>query len=313
MSFIVAALYKFTALPDFKDLQQALLKLGKKHTLKGSLLLAEEGINGTVSGLREGIDALKKFLRDDPRFDGIEYKESSATENPFYRYKVRLKKEIVTLGEPSANPTLKVGQYVAPEDWNSLISDPNVLVIDTRNDYEVKMGTFKKALNPNTQSFREFPNFIRNTFQEKEKSALKVALFCTGGIRCEKATSFLLNEGFKDVYHLKGGILKYLETTPTEETLWEGECFVFDQRVGLKHGLEEGEHVLCYGCRNPLSPEDLKSPLYEPGVACPLCNLTTSPLKKARAQARHEQVLLAKARGETHIGSFSKVISTPLS
>ncbi len=307
MSFIVAALYKFTSLPDFKNIQQALLKLGKEYHLKGSLLLAEEGINGTVSGSRDAIDGLKKFLKDDPRFDGIEYKESSAPTNPFFRYKVRLKKEIVTLGVPSANPTLNVGQYVAPENWNALISDPNVLVIDTRNDYEVKMGTFKNALNPDTRSFREFPDFIRQTFQEKEKekSSLKVALFCTGGIRCEKATSFLLNEGFKDVYHLKGGILKYLETTPSEESLWEGECFVFDQRVGLKHGLEEGEHVLCYGCRQPLSPEDLKSPLYEPGVSCPLCNLETSPLKKARAQARHKQVLLAKERGETHIGSPS--------
>lgn len=308
MSFIVAALYKFTTLLDIKDLQQPLLKLGKEERLKGSLLLATEGINGTVSGKREGIDALKKFLKDDPRFEGTEYKESSATINPFYRYKVRLKKEIVTLGEPSANPALKVGQYVAPEDWNNLISDPNVLVIDTRNDYEVKMGIFKKAQNPNTQSFREFPNFIRRTFKEKERPSLKVALYCTGGIRCEKATSFLLNEGFKDVYHLKGGILKYLEVVPPQESLWEGECFVFDQRVGLKHGLEEGDYVLCYGCRSPLSPEDVNSPLYEPGIACPLCSLESPPLRKSRAQARHKQVLLAKARGETHIGSSSKVI-----
>ncbi|MBS0185624.1 MAG: rhodanese-related sulfurtransferase [Proteobacteria bacterium] len=307
MSFIVAALYKFTDLPDFKNLQSILLKLGKEHNLTGSLLLAKEGINGTVAGHRAGIDSLKKFLKDDIRFDGIEYKESSASTNPFYRYKVRLKKEIVTLGEPSANPALKVGQYVEPKDWNALISDPNVLVIDTRNDYEVKIGTFKKALNPHTQSFREFPNFIRQNFKEKDKSSLKIALSCTGGIRTEKATSFLLNEGFKNVYHLKGGILRYLEEVPPQESLWEGECFVFDQRVGLKHGLEEGEHVLCYGCRQPLSPEDLKSPLYEPGVACPLCSLETPPSKKARAQARHKQVLLAKERGETHIGSSSKI------
>lgn len=300
MSFTVAALYKFTPLPDYKELQKKLLEIGKNVALKGSLLLAEEGINGTVAGKAESIEALKNFLKKDPRFDGLEYKESFASTNPFYRYKVRLKKEIVTLGVPNADPNSKVGTYTRPQNWNTLLSDPDVIVIDTRNDYEVKMGTFKGALNPNTQSFREFPQFIRKTF--KEKTPPKVALFCTGGIRCEKATSFLLHEGFREVYHLKGGILKYLETIPSTESLWEGECFVFDQRVGLKHNLEIGEYALCYGCREPLSPQDMTSPLYEPGVACPSCALNPS-FNKNRAQERHKQVLLAQERGESHIGS----------
>ena len=299
--YVVAALYKFTALPDYKDLQKTLLALGKKEGLKGSLLLALEGINGTVSGSRHAIDRLRNFFNADLRFNGIEYKESFSLIQPFYRYKVRLKKEIVTLGVPSVDPTIQVGEYVSPEDWNTLMSDPDLILIDTRNDYEVRVGTFKGAINPKTKSFREFPEFIRDNF--KNKSQKKIALFCTGGIRCEKASSLMLQEGFEKVYHLKGGILKYIEHVPKDESLWEGECFVFDHRVAMKHGLDRGEYVLCYGCRSPLSPTDLKSSQYEEGVSCPYCQKSSSEEQKERARTRHAQVQRAKMRGISHIGA----------
>ena len=254
---IVAALYKFADLPDYKTMQPGLLELCIKHGLKGTLLLAEEGINGTVAGSRAGIDALMAYLHADPRFAGIEHKESTADTMPFYRMKVRLKKEIVTLGVQGINPNKKVGTYVAPEDWNALIADPDVIVVDTRNDYEYGIGTFKGAVDPQTKTFREFPQYVKNNLDPARHK--KVAMFCTGGIRCEKASSFMLEQGFEEVYHLQGGILKYLEKVLATESLWQGECFVFDQRVAVGHGLELGNHELCHACRHPVSPDDKKS------------------------------------------------------
>lgn len=300
-SYVVAALYKFVALEDFQALRLPILQECQKRTIKGTLLLAAEGINGTIAGPREGIDGILAYLRSDPRLADLEVKESFAPENPFYRLKVRLKKEIVTLGVPGVDPTQKVGTYVEPEEWNALISDPGVILIDTRNDYEVGIGTFQGAINPQTKSFREFPDYVKKNLDPKKHK--KVAMCCTGGIRCEKASSYMLQEGFENVYHLKGGILKYLEKVPQEESLWQGECFVFDGRVGVTHGLELGDYDQCYGCRRPLSAEDKKSPFYKPGVECPQCHTQTSESQKERFAERHFQVQLAKKRGYQHIGS----------
>lgn len=295
---IVAALYQFTSLPDYQELQPRLKALCNQEKIKGILLLAQEGINGTVAGSREGIDTLKSFL--ETRFKALEYKESWADEMPFHRMKVRLKKEIVTLGVPSVNPCEIVGTYVEPENWNELISDPDVLVLDTRNDYEVKIGTFQRAHNPKTQTFTEFPNFVSQLDKAKYK---RVAMFCTGGIRCEKASSYMLSQGFEDVYHLKGGILKYIEKVPAEESLWEGDCFVFDRRVAVSHGLNPGHYDLCHGCRNPISEEDVHSPLYEAGVTCPHCYHNLTPNQKESARQRQRQEALARSRGQKHIGA----------
>ncbi len=298
---IVAALYQFIFLPDFRELQPPLKALCGKHKIKGILLLAEEGINGTVAGSREAIDILKSFL--ETRCKGLEYKESWAEKMPFHRMKVRLKKEIVTLGVPEVNPCKQVGTYVTPKDWNDLISDPEILVIDTRNDYEVKIGRFSGALNPKTSSFTEFPEYIKTLDISKHP---RVAMYCTGGIRCEKASSYLLSQGFEEVYHLKGGILKYLETVPPEESLWEGECFVFDDRVAVSHGLQLGRFELCHGCRHPISKEEMTSPLYERGVSCPHCHSTLTPKKRESARQRQRQEDLARARGDKHIGAVMK-------
>ncbi|MBM3468541.1 MAG: rhodanese-related sulfurtransferase [Alphaproteobacteria bacterium] len=299
--YTVAALYKFADLPDFQDKIIPLKILCTKHKVKGTLLLAAEGINGTIAGSREGIAAVLDFIRSDVRFKDLEYKESFATEQPFYRMKVRPKKEIVTLGLPEISPTKKVGTYVSAEKWNELISDPNVVVIDTRNDYEYKVGTFRGALNPKTDTFRQFPEFVKQNLDPSR--AKKVAMFCTGGIRCEKASSYMLEQGFEEVYHLNGGILKYLENIKEENSLWEGECFVFDNRVTVKHGLEEGDFELCHGCRNPISQEDKKSPYYVEGVTCPQCFKEASGKKIRRASERHRQILIAKGRNQKHIGS----------
>lgn len=298
---VVAALYQFTPLPEFQDLQPRLQTLCKTAGVKGILLLAEEGINGTLAGTREGIDCLKAFL--ETRFDALEYKESWADEMPFNRMKVRLKKEIVTLGVPGIDPSQTVGTYVDPQDWNALISDPDVLVLDTRNDYEVDIGTFPGALNPKTDSFSEFPHFVKTLDKTKYR---KIAMCCTGGIRCEKASSYMLSQGFEEVYHLKGGILKYLETIPAEKSLWEGECFVFDARVAVGQGLAKGHYALCHGCRNPLREEDMCSPLYERGVSCPQCSPTLSPKKREAARHRQYQEDLAFKRGQKHIGAEMK-------
>ncbi|MCC3306553.1 rhodanese-related sulfurtransferase [Sneathiella sp. HT1-7] len=298
--FVVAALYKFVALPDYEQLQGRLLALCQENNIQGTLLLAEEGINGTVAGTRAAIDALLAFLKTDPRFDDLQHKESLNEKQPFYRMKVRLKKEIVTLGAPGLDPRKAVGTYVKPENWDALINDPDTLLIDTRNDYEVEVGTFKGAVNPETATFREFKKFVEEKLDPVRDK--KVAMFCTGGIRCEKSTSYLLSKGFENVYHLEGGILKYLEEIPKEESSWEGECFVFDQRVTVNHNLEKGSYDQCYACRYPITEEDKESPLYIEGISCPRCHDSLSEEQKKRFADRQKQIDLAKARNETHIG-----------
>lgn len=306
--YLTAALYKFVSLPDYKALQAPILAECQKHNIKGTLLLAEEGINGTIAGLPDNIHQLLEYLRQDPifkqRFADLEHKEAYADEHPFYRMKVKLKKEIVTMGVPSVSPTKQVGAYVKPEDWNALISDPDVILLDTRNDYEVHIGTFKGAVDPKTTTFREFPKYVKNNLDKTKHK--KVAMFCTGGIRCEKASSFMKEQGFEAVYHLQGGILKYLETVPKENSMWQGECFVFDQRVAVTHGLEVGEFDQCYACRMPLSPEELKSPQYTAGISCPHCYSSLTEEKKKSLTERQKQVILAKKRGEQHIGEKQK-------
>jgi UPF0176 protein len=292
---VVAALYKFVSLPECADMRPPMLAAMKANRIKGTILLAPEGINGTISGQRAGMDAFLAWLRSDRRFADIAHKESFTDEQPFYRSKVKLKKEIVTMGDASVNPTEIVGTYVAPQDWNALISDPDVLLIDTRNDYEVQIGTFQGAVNPVTQSFGEFPDFVERHLTDAKGK--KVAMFCTGGIRCEKASSYLRSQGFREVYHLEGGILKYLEEVPVQDSKWLGDCFVFDQRVAVGHGLRPSDVELCYGCRMPLEDGDRQSPLYEEGVACPKCAGTHSEKSKTSARERHKQVKLAEMRG----------------
>lgn len=269
--YLVAALYKFVSLPDYVELQAPLLEKCLANNILGTLLLAEEGINGTISGKRKDIDALLDWLRRDERFVDIEHKESLATEKPFQRMKVKLKKEIVTLGVPQVNPAEMAGSYVAPEEWNELIQDPDVVLIDTRNDYEVRVGTFKGAINPHTRQFREFPQWVANQ-EELLRQKPKVAMFCTGGIRCEKSTALLKSMGFENVFHLQGGILKYLETVPEEQSLWQGECYVFDERVAVGHGLQPGTHTMCQACGMPLSETDRESADYVEGSSCPHCH-----------------------------------------
>lgn len=306
--YLTAALYKFVSLPDYKALQAPILAACESNNIKGTLLLAEEGINGTIAGWPKDIHNVLDFLRTNPlfenRFADLEHKESFAAEHPFYRMKVRLKKEIVTLGVAGISPTKQVGTYVKPEDWNALISDPDIILIDTRNDYEVDIGTFKGAIDPKTTTFREFPEYVANHFDKTKHK--KIAMFCTGGIRCEKASSYMMEQGFEEVYHLQGGILKYLETMPEEQSLWQGECFVFDQRVAVKHNLEVGEYDQCYACRHPLSPDELQSPQYTPGISCPYCYDKLSSEKRASLTERQKQVILAKQRGEMHIGEKQK-------
>ncbi|MBW4692824.1 MAG: rhodanese-related sulfurtransferase [Lyngbya sp. HA4199-MV5] len=288
MTFVVATLYKFVRLPDAAELQPSVLAQCQLQGVKGTLLLAEEGINGTIAGAREAIDAVLSFLRADPRLADLEHKESFAEMQPFDRMKVRLKAEIVTIGVPEADPNAQVGTYVDPKDWNTLIAAPDVTVIDTRNDYEVSIGSFQGAANPQTRSFRQFPAYVRTHLDPAQHK--KVALFCTGGIRCEKASAFMLAQGFKEVYHLKGGILKYLEDVPPDESLWEGECFVFDQRVAVQHGLELGTHAMCRRCGHPISEEDKASPAYEDGIACPHCVDQFTEAKRNCQEARRQQV-----------------------
>ena len=302
--FLTIAFYLFISLENIEQLQTSILKFCQKNKIKGTILLASEGINGTISGKKNNIHEFLEFIKTNPALKGsfknLEHKESWASKNPFYRMKVRLKKEIVALGVEGISPTDKVGQYVNPEDWNALIEDPNTIVIDTRNNYEVDIGTFKNSINPQTESFREFPNFVEKNLKHNKQK--KVAMFCTGGIRCEKATSLMLEEGFEDVYHLKGGILKYLENIPKEKSLWDGECFVFDQRVAVRHGLDEGQYDQCYACRHPLSPEELESDEYTKGISCPYCFNKLSDKKKAGVTERQKQIMLSKSKGVNHIG-----------
>ena len=268
-NIVVAALYKFVTLADYAELREPLLATMLAHDIRGTLLLAEEGINGTVSGPRAGMDALLAWLRADARLADLEHKESYCAEQPFARTKVKLKREIVTLGVPGVDPNRAVGTYVEPRDWNALLADPEVLLIDTRNDYEVAIGTFAGAIDPRTRTFREFPAYVRAQFDPARHK--KVAMFCTGGIRCEKASSFMLGEGFAEVFHLKGGILKYLEEVPAEDSLWRGECFVFDNRVSVRHDLSGGDFQRCGGCGDPVSVDDRQSAHYAPGLGCPRC------------------------------------------
>lgn len=297
-AIVVAALYKFVSLPDFEALREPLLQTLLDNGVKGTLLIAAEGINGTVSGSRAGIDGLLTWLKADPRFVDIDHKESYCDEQPFYRSKVKLKKEIVTLGVPGVDPNQLVGTYVEPQDWNALIADPEVLVIDTRNDYEVAIGTFERAIDPKTKSFREFPEYVEAHFDPAKHK--KVAMFCTGGIRCEKASSYMLGAGYAEVFHLKGGILKYLEEVPEENSLWRGDCFVFDNRVTVRHDLSEGDYDQCHACRAPITQEDCQSAHYVAGVSCPYCWDNLSEKTRAGARERQKQIELAKARNQPH-------------
>ena len=297
--YVVAALYKFVRLPDYITLRDTLYDYMVANKVKGTLLLAEEGINGTICGERAGVDAVKAWLDADGRFDGMSYKESLSDELAFYRTKVKLKKEIVTMGVEGIDPAHIVGTYVKGDDWNQLITDPDTILIDTRNDYEVAIGTFKNAVNPNTTTFREFPQWAADNLDKTKHK--KVAMFCTGGIRCEKSTAFLKEQGFDEVYHLDGGILKYLEEMPQEQSLWQGECFVFDQRVAVKHGLEQGSYDQCYACRMPLSAAEMASEHYVKGLSCPHCHDKTTDEQKAAFAERQRQVELAKQRGDKHI------------
>ena len=301
MTYVVCALYKFVELKDFVELRQPLLDEMTDKEICGTLLLAREGINGTVAGSRENIDALLAWLNKDERLNPIETKQSYTEEKPFKRTKVKLKKEIVTMGVEDIDPNKSVGTYVQAKDWNELIQSPDVVLVDTRNEYEYEVGTFKDAVNPHTESFREFPKFVKeNLDPEKHK---RVAMFCTGGIRCEKSTAYMKQQGFEEVYHLKGGILQYLEDVPKEESLWEGECFVFDDRVTVNHDLEPGGYDQCHACRLPITEDDKASVQYVQGVSCPHCYDKTSAEQKARYAQRERQIQLAKTRGEQHLGN----------
>ena len=296
----VAALYHFTRFPDPAALRPGVLGLCVANGVKGSLLLAGEGINGTIAGTRDGIDAVLGHIRALPGCEGLECKESPANSMPFGRMKVRIKREIVTMGQPDIDPQARVGHYVVPEDWNDLISAPDVVVIDTRNQYEVQIGSFQGAVDPATRAFREFPAWWQAN--SDRFLAKRIAMFCTGGIRCEKSTNFLLGQGVTEVFHLQGGILKYLEEVPAEASLWQGECFVFDERVSVGHGLKPGDFTACRACRRPLGDADRASPLFEDGVRCPKCSDEYSEADRARFRERQRQMELAAARGERHLG-----------
>ncbi len=300
----IAALYHFTRFEDPALLREGLLECAETNGVRGTLLLAGEGINGTIAGSNDGVEAVLSHIRALPGCADLEWKESRAAELPFHRTKVRLKREIVTMGQPDLDPVDGVGTYVDPQDWNALIADPNTIMIDTRNFYEVAIGTFEGAIDPETKSFREFPEWFRarRAQFEAEGRKPKIAMFCTGGIRCEKSTAFVKSEGLDEVYHLKGGILKYLEEVPQAESRWKGECFVFDERVSVKHGLDIGTHSLCRACRRPLSEADLRHELYEEGVSCHQCFPERSDEQRARYRERQRQEQLALDRGTEHIG-----------
>ena len=303
--YVTCALYKFVALPNYGSIRHPLLKIMTDNQVFGTLLLASEGINGTISGTRASIDTVLNWLAQQPGLDNIDTKESYDDKIPFYRTKVKLKKEIVTMGVEGIDPNQVVGSYVKPADWNALISDPDVLVVDTRNNYEVEIGTFKDAVNPNTTSFREFPAWAtENIAADKTK---KIAMFCTGGIRCEKSTAYMKEQGFDEVYHLEGGILKYLEEVPKEQTLWQGECFVFDNRVAVDHDLKRGSYDQCHACRMPITEQEKTLDTYQEGLSCHHCFGMLTEEQKQRFSQRQKQIELAKARGEEHIGSAAQI------
>ncbi len=301
----VCAMYKFVTLSDFEALRAPLLQTMEDNGIKGTLLLAEEGINGTVSGTQQSVETLLSWLNNDQRLNPMSYKMSYDDEQPFHRTKVKLKKEIVTLGIDGIDPKQSVGTYVKPKDWNALISDPDVVVIDTRNDYEIEIGTFKHAIDPNTKSFRELPDYVADNLDPAKHK--KVAMFCTGGIRCEKSTAFMKQQGFEEVFHLEGGILKYLEDVEQKDSLWEGDCFVFDNRVAVNHDLEKSHYDQCYACRLPITEQDKQSELFEQGVSCPKCHGTHSEAQIARFREREKQVQLAKERDEEHVGTEARL------
>ena len=307
--YLTAALYKFVELPDCAALKPALQAVCDANSVKGTLLLATEGINGTIAGLPADVHAVLAHLRVDARLADLSHKESWADEPPFLRMKVRVKKEIVTLGVEGVSPTKMAGTYVKPQDWNALISDPDVVVVDTRNDYEVHIGSFKGAVDPNLKTFADLPEWVAAQAQaggllnRTGSKKPKVAMFCTGGIRCEKSTALLRMQGFDEVYHLEGGILKYLETVPTKDSLWQGECFVFDERVSVGHGLQIGTLELCRSCRHPVGDKQRASPFYEKGISCPECFDAKTPEQKKGFAERQRQVELARQRGTAHVGA----------
>ncbi len=296
-SVVVAALYHFARVPDTAALQTALRDVCERAEVKGSLLIASEGINGTIAGSREGIDAVLSFLRADPRFSTLEHKESTAGQMPFARMKIKLKREIVTMGVPGVDPEHLVGTYVEPQAWNALLADPDVLVIDTRNDYEVQVGSFRNAVSPETASFSEFPDYVARELRGQEQRP--IAMFCTGGIRCEKASSYLRAQGFEQVYHLRGGILKYLETVPEAESLWDGECYVFDERIAVGHGLTQGQTRQCDACGHPVTAQEQASPDYDAGVSCPHCIATLTPERRAMLELRRLQAAQVTMRRDS--------------
>ena len=298
----IAALYHFTHFDEPAVLQAQLQEKCNCLGIKGSVLLAHEGINGTIAGSRFGIDQILQHLKSLPGCKELQHKESSALYSPFPRMKVKIKKEIVSMGQPNVDPKTAVGNYVEPKDWNEFISTPNIALIDTRNDYEIGIGTFEGAMNPKTKSFREFPKWWKKN--KEQLQGRRIAMFCTGGIRCEKSTNYLLGQGVKEVYHLKGGILKYLEEVPETSSKWNGKCFVFDARVSVGHGLKEGPHKLCYACRRPILPEDQYRQEYEHGVACHQCIDETSEFDKKRFRERQKQIQLARERGESHMTGY---------
>lgn len=296
----ICALYKFARLDDFEKMQQPLKDFMVSVGARGTVLLAREGLNGTICGSQEAIEKILDFLAADERLGKIDHKLSYSEKTPFKRLKVKLKKEIVTLGVADIDPAYSVGTYVKPSEWNDLISDPDVVLIDTRNNYEYEIGSFKGAINPNTESFREFPDYTKENLEQYRDK--KVAMFCTGGIRCEKSTAYLKSQGFDEVYHLHGGILKYLEEVDEKDSLWDGECFVFDDRVAVKHNLERGQYDQCHACRYPITDVDKLHEHYEKGVSCPRCFGTKGDNQVSRYREREKQMQLARARGEAHIG-----------
>ena len=306
--YLVAALYKFSSISKPKELQDEIRSQLKELSIYGTILVGEEGLNGTIAGTHKKINEAVKYIKSIQGFSNVDIKFSQSQENPFVRLKVKLKKEIVTIGDESINPNHKVGDYIDPQDWNELISDKNTILIDTRNNYECSIGTFKNAINPNTVKFREFPEWIENqNFSDDEKDKKNFAMFCTGGIRCEKASSFMKERGFKNVNHLKGGILNYFDKIDASISLWEGECFVFDDRVSVKHDLSVGTYDMCHGCRMPITEKDKKNNKYIRGVACPACFDNTSEEQKNRYMSRQKQVDLAKERNQKHIGPKEEV------
>ncbi len=309
--FKVAALYKFSSIDNPFQVQNYLKQALKELSMYGTILVGSEGINGTIAAknkgnLRKAIICIKNLKG----FEDIDIKFSKSIKNPFIRLKIKLKEEIVTIGDKSIDPTKIVGKYVKPEDWNSLIKEEDILLIDTRNDYEYSIGTFRDSINPMTQKFREFPKWLKaQDFSEEDKKNKKVAMFCTGGIRCEKASSFMKDEGFEQVYHLKGGILKYFESIPKDKSLWDGECFVFDDRVSVKHDLSVGDYDMCHGCRMPISEKDKKSSKYMKGVSCSNCFDKKTDEQKSRYMSRQKQIDLAKQRNQKHIGPKEEVFN----